>query len=130
MKLAKHLLTLIRSLISSRERKIATTGVILGVLYVLHSMQNKTASKYANLKSSKRNDRGSVNFRFLTNLWELVKVVIPSATSKEAFLILVLSVLLVARTMLSIAISGVNGGVVKSIVTRDFNSFINKVKTM
>jgi len=127
MKLANHLLNVIKSLISSRERKLASAGAVIGILYILHSFQRKTASKYANLKKGKPNDRGSVNMRFLSNLWELIKVVVPSPASKEAFLLLLLSSLLVARTMLSISISSVNGGVVKSIVTRDFNSFLNRV---
>ena len=127
MKLSHHLLRIIKAMIASTERKIVTSGVIVGLLYALHWSQNRTASKYASVQRAKRNDRGAVNLKFFAQLWTLIKVVIPSATSKEAFLLALLSALLVARTMLSISISSVNGGVVKSIVTRDFNSFLNKV---
>ena len=114
-------------MISSRERKLAVSGVILGILYSLHWLQNKSASKYASVAKIKRSDRGSVNLKFGYQLLQLIKVVVPSVKSKEAFLLALLSILLVARTMLSISISSVNGGVVKAIVTRDFNLFLNKV---
>jgi len=129
MKLANHLLRLIKAMVSSKERKLATSGVILGVLYCLHWIQNRGAAKYANLQKVKRNDRGSVNMKFGSELLELLKIVVPSMKSKEAFLLALLSVLLVARTMLSISISSVNGGVVKAIVTRNFPLFLNKVRS-
>lgn len=128
MKLTNHLLNVIKALISSRERKIATSGVILGILYSLHWMQTKSSSKYSGVARAKRNDRGSVNMKFARQLYELVRIVVPSLRSKESFLLALLSLILVARTMLSISISSVNGGVVKAIVTRDFNLFITKVK--
>jgi ABC transporter transmembrane region 2 len=127
MKLANHLLGLIKAMISSRERKIAASGALIGILYALHWFQNKNSSKYSGVPKAKRNDRGAVNVKFFSQLWELIKIVVPSVNSKESFLLVLLSVLLVARTLLSISISSVNGGVVKAIVTKDFNLFLNKV---
>ena len=127
MKLTGHLLNVIKALISSKERKIATSGVVLGILYSLHRYQTKSSTKYSNVVKSKRSDRGSVNMKFFYQLLELIKVVVPSLRSKESFLLIILSLFLVARTMLSISISSVNGGVVKAIVTRDFNLFLRKV---
>lgn len=127
MKLANHLLNVIKAMVASRERKAATVGAILAILYGLHWFQNRNSSKYAGVQKAKRTDRGSVNMKFFSQLWTLVKVVVPSVRSKESLLLALLSILLVARTMLSISISSVNGGVVKAIVTRDFNSFLKKV---
>ena len=52
---------------------------------------------------------------------------IPSATGKEAKYLFVLTLLLVARTQLSIWLADVNGKVVKAIVERDFSKFSYRV---
>jgi ATP-binding cassette, subfamily D (ALD), member 3 len=45
------------------------------------------------------------------------------------FYIIVLSGLLVVRTYLSIWLADVNGQIVKSIVSQDFNQFLRRVST-
>jgi hypothetical protein len=54
-------------------------------------------------------------------------VAIPSATGKEAKYLFVLTLLLVARTQLSIWLADVNGKVVKAIVERDFSKFSYRI---
>lgn len=51
----------------------------------------------------------------------------PSWRTKEALYLIVLSGLLVVRTYLSIWLADVNGQIVKSIVTQDFNQFMKRV---
>lgn len=51
----------------------------------------------------------------------------PAWNTKEVFLLVVLSGLLVVRTYLSIWLADVNGGIVKSIVSQNFQQFLKRV---
>jgi ATP-binding cassette, subfamily D (ALD), member 3 len=56
--------------------------------------------------------------------------VVPNAACAEAGILVVLSILLVLRTMLSIWLADVNGKIVKTIVNKDFGMFIKRVSTL
>lgn len=57
----------------------------------------------------------------------LVKIAVPGWKTKEAFYLICLSGLLVVRTYLSIWLADVNGQIVKSIVSQDFQEFLRRV---
>jgi len=62
----------------------------------------------------------------MKRVYELVKIVIPSWKSKEALNLLLLTIMLGARTYLSIHLAAINGGIVKTIVNRDFSEFVKR----
>ncbi len=64
---------------------------------------------------------------FFERIKKLLKIAIPSYSSKEAAYLVVLTGLLVVRTYLSIWLADVNGQIVKAIVNRNVNDFIKRV---
>ena len=63
----------------------------------------------------------------MARIKELIKIVVPSYNTKEAFYLVILTGLLVMRTYLSIWLADVNGQVVKAIVNRNFSEFLKRV---
>ena len=63
----------------------------------------------------------------MARIKELIKIVVPSYKTKEAFYLVILTGLLVMRTYLSIWLADVNGQVVKAIVNRNFSEFLKRV---
>ena len=57
-----------------------------------------------------------------------MKIVIPSWKTPEIFDMSLLTVFLIARTFLSIYISGINGRIVKAIIKLDYKLFLRRVK--
>ena len=57
----------------------------------------------------------------------LLKIVLPSWKTKEFTFILILTGLLVIRTVMSIWLADVQGQIVKAIVNRNFADFVKKV---
>jgi ATP-binding cassette subfamily D (ALD) protein 3 len=51
-------------------------------------------------------------------------IAVPSWKSKEALHLLALTGLLIVRTLLSIKLAGINGSIVKAIVTKRFSKFV------
>lgn len=66
---------------------------------------------------------------FWERLCRLAKIVFPSMKSREARYVYLLTVLLVARTLMSIWLADVNGKVVKAIVNKSFSEFLKRVST-
>ena len=64
---------------------------------------------------------------FWEKIKKLIKVVVPSGSSKEVKYLIILSLLLVLRTYMSIWLADVNGKIVKAIVDRNFKKFCWKV---
>lgn len=58
---------------------------------------------------------------------KLIKVVVPTVACSEFGILMILSVLLVLRTMLSIWLADVNGRIVKTIVNKDFGMFVKRI---
>jgi hypothetical protein len=71
-----------------------------------------------------------VDKHFIKKAKELVKIAVPSIATKEFGLLCVLTVLLVIRTFLSIYLAGINGKIVKAIVSKDFPKFVRRVSKM
>ena len=65
-------------------------------------------------------DKGSVDMRFLRNIFSLCKIAIPGWWTAEVLHLAVLTIGLVLRTYLSIEISSINGKIVRGIVTRNW----------
>jgi ATP-binding cassette subfamily D (ALD) protein 3 len=75
----------------------------------------------------KKEINGLVDMDFLTKLTKLIKIAIPRLVGRESLAIILLSGLLVLRTVLSIYISDVNGSIVKAIVNRSLPHFIKQI---
>lgn len=71
--------------------------------------------------------KGFVDAEFFHKLMKLLKIVIPKLVGRETVAILLLSALLVLRTVLSIYISDVNGSIVKAIVNKSLIKFIKEI---
>ncbi|KAF9350422.1 ATP-binding cassette sub- D member 3 [Mortierella sp. NVP85] len=70
--------------------------------------------------------RVGVDRHFVEQFKKLLPICIPSLASKEAGLLAILATILIARTWLDVWFSGLNGAVVKAIVSRDRKKFIAK----
>ncbi|KAI8596668.1 ABC transporter transmembrane region 2-domain-containing protein [Dissophora ornata] len=70
--------------------------------------------------------RVGVDRHFVEQLKKLLPICIPGLASKEAGLLTALAIILIARTWLDVWFSGLNGAVVKAIVSRDRKKFIAK----
>lgn len=74
-----------------------------------------------------KQSQGSVDKRFLKQLFRLLKIAVPTKFCTETFYLAVLLGFLVVRTFLSIKISEVNGSIVKAIVERQFYTFLARL---
>lgn len=91
-------------------------------------MSNIKSSVEAEKSFIKRKEiNGLVDMDFLTKLSKLLKVAVPRLIGRESIAIVLLSSLLVLRTVLSIYVSDVNGSIVKAIVNRSLPSFIKQI---
>jgi ATP-binding cassette, subfamily D (ALD), peroxisomal long-chain fatty acid import protein len=80
------------------------------------------------LPTKGKGGRGNVDGEFFKRVKRLIEIVVPGWTTPEAKILLKLSVLLVARTILSIWLADVNGAVVKAIVDIKFPEFCRAVR--
>lgn len=71
--------------------------------------------------------RGQVSRTFFLKLIYLLRIAIPTITCREVRIMIALSTALVLRSFMSIWIAGVNGSVVKTIVSRNFRGFLREV---
>ena len=114
---------------NSRNKKLGWAAGLAALLLVTRQvmkpdkkMETKTPK---GVKGSKA--RGNVDRYFFIKIRELLKIVFPSITCKESFLVASLMCLLVVRTGLSIWLSDVNGRIVKSIMQKDFQLFLKRI---
>ena len=63
---------------------------------------------------------------FFRKVIKLIKIAIPSWKSPEVGHLVLMTVMLCARTYLSIKLAAINGNIVKTIVDRDFASFVHR----
>lgn len=83
--------------------------------------ENKHESSFIEKEKFKKNP--TVNKEFLLQLKRLIKVIIPSALSKEAGILYLHTFSLMLRTFLSIYVAKLEGRVVKYIVQRNASKF-------
>lgn len=115
------------SLTTTRTRALASAGALGSFLVVARWLGRRNTPQIPVVVKDAKVIKGKVDKAFLHRLFRLIKIAVPSWKSREALGLLSLTVLLVSRTYLSIAIAGVNGHIVKSIVTRDFSQFLRRL---
>eukprot|EP01117_Protostelium_nocturnum_P003830 TRINITY_DN15096_c0_g1_i1.p1 TRINITY_DN15096_c0_g1~~TRINITY_DN15096_c0_g1_i1.p1 ORF type:complete len:720 (-),score=275.12 TRINITY_DN15096_c0_g1_i1:65-2224(-) len=89
---------------------------------VLHSVTKKAASETGS-EVAKRGPRVAVNAVFFKRLLNILKICVPKFYSKETVYITILTILLVARTILSVMIAEITGANAEAMVSRDWNKF-------
>lgn len=104
-------------------------SVIVIILYLIKLRLSKTRLPEMHSKAPppKKKSKGNVDMIFFKRILGLLKIVVPSWKSKEVLDLSLLTILLVARTFLSIYISSINGRIVKAIVELNFQLFIRRV---
>lgn len=80
-----------------------------------------------NAKKKMNGKSGNVDSAFWKKIKELIKIVIPNKSCKEAKYVIILTLLLILRTQMSIWLADVNGKVVKAIVEKNFSKFVYRV---
>ena len=115
----------LKSLLSTSKSISIVTLVVAATVYLWK--KSKRTNKTNPSPSIQKSKKGTVSMAFFRHLWILIKIVVPSWKSREMFYLCSLSVLLVARTMLSISLSDLKGRIVKNIVTRRGAKFAESV---
>ncbi|OMJ84950.1 hypothetical protein SteCoe_13859 [Stentor coeruleus] len=108
--------------------KSASIVALVVALIIGFKNSKPAASKSSSSSSVSSSKKGHVNAQFIKRLWPLIKIVIPSWKSREVLNLVTLSVLLVARTFMSVSISDIKGKIVKTIVKQDFRKFLETVR--
>lgn len=118
------------SLLNSPKRKVLVAGIVIIVAHFVKKMKDTRGAaevRGGKLPSKSKGGRGNVDNEFFKRIKKLIEIVVPGWRTPEAKILLKLSVLLVARTILSIWLADVNGAVVKSIVDIEFPEFCRAV---
>lgn len=132
-------ISVVQSLFKTRTRKVTTITIFVIAVYLVRRRLHKGEKKLSELekeadifvkKQSSNAGKGSVDKKFLKRMLRLIKIAIPGWKSKEAKYIIVLSIFLVIRTILSIQLAEVNGGVVHGIIKMDKKKFFTGLATI
>lgn len=92
----------------------------------------EAAKRHSGTTSSDTQDSASkkkveLNREFFRSLLKLLHVVIPSASSKEARLLLSHSFFLVVRTLISLKVAEMDGAIVKALVKGSGKEFLTRI---
>ncbi|KAI3328089.1 ABC transporter transmembrane region 2 [Xylariaceae sp. AK1471] len=92
----------------------------------------EAAKRHSGTTSSNTQDSASkkkveLNREFFRSLLRLLKVVIPSAASKEARLLISHSFFLVVRTLISLKVAEMDGAIVKALVKGSGKEFLTRI---
>ncbi|KAG0005292.1 ATP-binding cassette sub- D member 3 [Modicella reniformis] len=125
-----------------RKQKTTIVGLSFLLVYVVIRRQQTRAKRRARQQqraaasasgaerirdnSQGKSRRVGVDRHFVEQFKRLLPICIPGLASKEASLLAILATILIARTWLDVWFSGLNGAVVKAIVSRDRKKFIAK----
>jgi ATP-binding cassette subfamily D (ALD) protein 3 len=122
----------LRSVRRSRTKQAGAGLLLLAALIMLRWSQRRGVVPAGHIPGSKQRNvgKGHVDLHFFKSLAGLVAIVVPSWKSWEACNLLLLSGLLVVRTYMSIAISTINGSIVKAIVSRELFLFIKRLAAL
>ena len=90
------------------------------LVFNYYSKQSKPKHVRNDDNKAKRNSV-AVNKLFFMRLLKILKIVIPSVTSAESLYVLILTILLISRTMFSIYIAELVGVNAQSLVARNWN---------
>uniref|UniRef100_A0A7S3J1J8 ABC transporter domain-containing protein n=1 Tax=Euplotes harpa TaxID=151035 RepID=A0A7S3J1J8_9SPIT len=136
--IANSALEFIKMFFKTRTRSTVTCAVVVAATFYFKNRMQKTDAHLAELEKEanmfiKAKDvkaKGHVDMKFWKRLKKLIKIAIPSLKSREVGYILFLSIMLVVRTILSIQLAEVNGGVVYGIIKMDKKKFISGLMTI
>lgn len=117
----------LKSLLNAHPKSASIVALVVALI-IGYKNSKPAASKHSSSSSAGSSKKGHVNAQFIKRLWPLVKIVIPSWKSREVLNLVTLSVLLVARTFMSVSISDIKGKIVKTIVKQDFRKFLETVR--
>jgi ATP-binding cassette subfamily D (ALD) long-chain fatty acid import protein len=92
----------------------------------------EAAKRHSGTTSSSTQDSASkkkveLNREFFRSLLRLLKIVIPSAASKEARLLISHSFFLVVRTLISLKVAEMDGAIVKALVKGSGKEFLTRI---
>jgi ATP-binding cassette, subfamily D (ALD), member 3 len=130
--LAASTLEFVKLFFQTKTRSVTSIAVIFAITYYIKKRMQKQDPKLKELekeadmfvKSKSTSGKGTVDKKFFKRLLRFVKIAIPGWKTKETGLILFLSTALVIRTILSIRLAEVNGGVVHGIIKMDKTKFV------
>ena len=138
--LSSSVIAMVQSLFKTKGRRVATLAVVVALTYFVRKRMQKVgvdlneiekeADIFVQKKEKSKSGKGNVDKKFFKRIIKLLKVVIPSWRSKEAGILLILSITLVVRTILSIQLAEVNGTVVHGIIKMDKKVFIRGLVTI
>jgi len=119
-------------MLKNPKRQAISASVIAIILFLIKIRTTKPKPVNIRLDPSKekKKNRGKVDGIFLKRIIHLLKVLFPSWNVRETYDISLLTVFLVLRTFLSIYISTIQGGIVKSIIKLDWSMFLKKLGSM
>lgn len=119
-------------MLKSTKRTAVSASVIAIILFLIKIRIQKPKPVHVRLdpEKQKNKNRGKVDGIFLKRILHLLKVLFPSWNVRETYDIVLLTIFLVLRTFLSIYVSSIQGGVVKSIIKMDWSMFLKKVGSM
>ena len=116
-------------MLKSTKRQAISASVIAIILFLIKIRSQKVKNVQVRLDPSKeqKKNRGKVDAIFMKRIIHLLKVLFPKWNIPEVYDLSLLTVFLVLRTFLSIYISTIQGGIVKSIIKLDWSMFLKKV---
>jgi ATP-binding cassette subfamily D (ALD) protein 3 len=136
--LATKTLDFVKFFFKTKRRSATTVAVAVALYFFIKKRMQKQDPKLKELekeadmfvKNNKSQGKGKVDKRFFKKLMRFIKIVIPGWKTKEASLLAILSSALVVRTILSIQLAEVNGGVVHGIIKMDKEKFVQGLFTI
>jgi ATP-binding cassette, subfamily D (ALD), peroxisomal long-chain fatty acid import protein len=107
-----------------RQQIMIGTGIATGTIS-LYYLNNKLSKKKESKSKdpNKKKDSG----KFLKELREIIKIVIPSLNSKEFLILLAHTGALVMRTVFSLYIAFLDGKIVQSLVKGHGKTFFKRI---
>jgi ATP-binding cassette subfamily D (ALD) protein 3 len=119
-------------MLKSPKRQAISASVIAIILFLIKIRTTKPKPVHVRLDPAKekKKNRGKVDGIFFQRIIHLLKVLFPSWNVRETYDLSLLTVFLVLRTFLSIYISTIQGGIVKSIIKMDWSMFLKKIGSM
>ncbi|KIJ57912.1 hypothetical protein HYDPIDRAFT_103628 [Hydnomerulius pinastri MD-312] len=114
---------------SSKKRKAKESGIALPVLseeeLAGHARHFPLLPESAPAEpSAPGSPKPTLSLSFIHQLKSLLRIVIPSLTSREALILLAHSAFLVSRTVLSVAVARLDGRIVRDLVSADKWGFL------
>jgi len=98
-------------------------GVIGAAVRGKSSADRRERALMAAEQGERKNQRIAVDFRFLTRLSKILRIIVPSPVCVETLCLAILTALLVARTVVSVAIAEILGQNAQMLVAKKWKSF-------